>query len=546
MGLGTITLLSMLVTPAQAPSDITPWKSPQISIPIDYNPAKRNELRELLLYTSNDQGSTWQQQAVANAEKENFSFTAPADGVYWFKMVTVDKSGRRDPADLYKDPRVLKVLFDTKKPIINITDIQRSDSDLTLSWKTVERNPDWSKFKVEYSTPGKGWTVVPTRPEAEGSTQFKVSSSAPLSLRISMVDQVGNVGEAIKEVAPSAVAAKPQNDPIVPVSGTELPHPSTLLAGAGAGAPPAGGGNLTLPPPPVPSTTPPPSALAPAPTDRARDTRTPGENLTRGNDTLPAPVKTTSNAGLPAPPLTDKDPLGISPSASPSLPAPQVINVTSFKLGFEVEDKGASGLSKADVYITRDEGKTWKQWSHHEKPDGNVLVDLTRNNNPNVEGIYGMKMVLYSGAGLSREIPKPGETPDLRFDVDVTPPIVKIYEPVPDSTQKDTMILRWQAVDRNLSADPITLEWADGPRGPWIPIVASDTLGVSAGVAKRLANTGSYAWKLPSNFPTHKVYLKIAARDVAGNLSEATTAQPVLVDLNKPAAVKLNILGGGN
>ncbi|WP_202947269.1 hypothetical protein, partial [Zavarzinella formosa] len=134
--------------------------------------------------------------------------------------------------------------------------------------------------------------------------------------------------------------------------------------------------------------------------------------------------------------------------------------------------------------------------------------------------------------------------PDMRVDVDVTPPIVKIYEPLADSTSKDTMVLRWQAVDRNLATDPITLEWSDGPRGPWVPLAVSDSLGASPGQPKRLPNTGSYAWKLPANFPTHKVFLKVSARDLAGNLAEATTANPILVDLNKPGAVKLNIVGG--
>src|SRR6185436_13460988 len=122
-----------------------------------------------------------------------------------------------------------------------------------------------------------------------------------------------------------------------------------------------------------------------------------------------------------------------------------------------------------------------------------------------VEGIYGFKVVLQSGAGLSRETPKPGDAPDLRLDVDVTAPVVKIYEPAPDPAQKDTMILKWQAVDRNLATDPITLEWSDSSKGPWFPIASADGIGSSTGVARRLPNTGSYAWKLPVNFPNHKV-----------------------------------------
>ena len=46
---------------------------------------------------------------------------------------------------------------------------------------------------------------------------------------------------------------------------------------------------------------------------------------------------------------------------------------------------------------------------------------------------------------MSKGPPISGEVPDMRVDVDLTPPVVKIYEPLPDPNQKDTMILRWQA-----------------------------------------------------------------------------------------------------
>jgi hypothetical protein len=238
------------------------------------------------------------------------------------------------------------------------------------------------------------------------------------------------------------------------------------------------------------------------------------------------------------------DPVGVNTTAVSNLPAPQVINVTSFKMAYEVEDKGASGVGKAEIWVTRDDGKTWSQWNVIDKPESPLVIDLAKATNTQVQGIYGFKVVLQSGAGLSRETPKNGEAPDLRVDVDVEPPIVKIFEPTPDPTAKDTMILRWQAVDRNLANDPITLEWADSAKGPWIPIAATDGIGTSHGVAKRIGNTGSYPWKLPSNFPTHKVYLKVTARDTAGNVAEATTREPILVDLNKPSAIKLNIVGG--
>jgi hypothetical protein len=245
-------------------------------------------------------------------------------------------------------------------------------------------------------------------------------------------------------------------------------------------------------------------------------------------------------------------PLAVSPVAThtPSgapLPAPQVINVARFDVAYEVDQKGPSGISKAEVWVTRDDGKSWQKWSTTEKTESPVTVDLGLRSNPQLEGVYGLKIVLLSGAGLSKGPPAVGEAPDMRVDVDLTPPVVKIYEPIPDPNQKDTMILRWQAVDRNLANDPITLEWAEQPEGPWNPIVGVDgntPISSSAPMAaKRLGNSGQYAWRLPSNFPTHRVYLRVSARDIAGNVAEARTPHPILVDMNKPVAKIHGIIG---
>ena len=104
-----------------------------------------------------------------------------------------------------------------------------------------------------------------------------------------------------------------------------------------------------------------------------------------------------------------------------------------------------------------------------------------------------------------------GDAPDLRVDVDVTPPVLKLYEPVPDPTQKGTVVVRWHAADRNLATDPITLEWSESADGPWVPVAAGESAGPGGGEPKRIANTGSYAWKVPAGMPASKVYLKARA-----------------------------------
>ena len=214
MGLGTITLLGMLCTPGQVPADVTTWNSPSMKIPIDYHPSKRGEIKELLCTSPPTRARRGNQAAVAVPDKDtHFTFNAPADGVYWFNMVVVDKSGRREPADVFKAAPALKVMFDTKKPVVTIASAQRVGDDVTVVWKVTEKNPDWSKFKLEYS-PNSG-DVGPGPDAARGGRVDPVQGGrrpATVTVRVAVTDMAGHTAEATSPVAGTTVAAKPTAD----------------------------------------------------------------------------------------------------------------------------------------------------------------------------------------------------------------------------------------------------------------------------------------------------------------------------------------------
>ncbi len=105
-----------------------------------------------------------------------------------------------------------------------------------------------------------------------------------------------------------------------------------------------------------------------------------------------------------------------------------------------------------------------------------------------------------------------------------------MYRPVPDQNQRDTLILGWNAVDRNLPANPITLEWAERKEGPWRIIGEGP-----------LPNSRQYPWHLPEGIPS-RVFLKLTVRDTAGNAAKAKTEKPELIDLSVP---ETSIIGVG-
>jgi hypothetical protein len=145
------------------------------------------------------------------------------------------------------------------------------------------------------------------------------------------------------------------------------------------------------------------------------------------------------------------------------------------------------------------------------------------------EGVpVGYYVVVKSKAGLGKSPPVKSDIPHIRVEVDTTFPEAVLYSPQPEPGQRDTLVLTWKATDRNLSLNPVTLEWSEKREGPWSPIGPGE-----------LPNTGKYTWAMHPNMPA-SVYLKLMVKDSAGNVAVAQTQEPLLIDLNIP---EVNVLG---
>jgi hypothetical protein len=139
--------------------------------------------------------------------------------------------------------------------------------------------------------------------------------------------------------------------------------------------------------------------------------------------------------------------------------------------------------------------------------------------------LYGFRIIPFSGSQLSIGAPQSGDAPEVRIQLDKSMPHVDLFKPEADPKDPNVLILHWKASDPNLTRSPITVFYSENPNGEWKPVVS--------GMDHSLPNTGKHAWVLPPNMPL-KVYLKICAEDKAGNIGEAITPQPIVVDLHKP------------
>jgi hypothetical protein len=227
-------------------------------------------------------------------------------------------------------------------------------------------------------------------------------------------------------------------------------------------------------------------------------------------------------------------PMQMPNQASPrGMPQLQIVNDPEIVLEYEVSKIGPSGLGKIEVWLTRDNGANWVRFA--EDPDASQATTGEQYKRTLLlpgEGVYGISLVVKSKAGIGKQGPRPGDVPEMLVEVDKTPPEAQLYQLVPDPQRRDTVILSWVAKDRNLAANPITLEWAERPMGPWQVIGAE------------LPNAGRFPWTLPKSLPSH-VYLRLLVRDKAGNEAVAVTPVPELVDLTEPEGKLLRVMPAG-
>ena len=216
--------------------------------------------------------------------------------------------------------------------------MERSNDEITVAWTVEELNPDWRGFRVEYRAGENSWTAVDAKGSPAGSTRFRSAENGAISVRVRAYDLAGNRAEDTKNLA--AVAN------VLPGTGSNIqtarfqPPPNDLVI------PPPGGGNVPTPPVPIGTsgTRPAPSVDPEFRNTDPRHAPYPGSSgITPSHDNYVPPQPQ---------PTRNEIPSDGSVVNSANLPPLQVINVARFDVAFDVENKGPSGVSRAEIYVT--------------------------------------------------------------------------------------------------------------------------------------------------------------------------------------------------
>ena len=522
LALGLIVLPSGPSAVAQGQKSRAPTivhKSRNFRIPFNIEPEDRPLLREVQLWSSEDQGYHWKRSSVTTPERPAFTFRASRDGEYWFAVRTLDKKGQLFPSQDKQVEPSMKVVVDTSPPSLVIEPDGRRGSQTTVRWEVRDDHLDLKSLRLEYQVAGgRDWRQVPIRRASMiGSETWDAGTVEPLKVRGSIADKAGNVAEAELNVAEGL----PATTGLAPTESPDFATPSSISQTSSG----------SLLPPPV-------DGLA----KRPSGSEAPGaavDDPFNFLDTASAPTPTAPVTLPPALPSgNDSDlfagaaPASAAPAAAPTPAAAPagdgatiVVGNPRFPMRYSVEDAGPSGPASVELWVTPDGGRTWlRRGEDHDKVSP-ILVDLGG------EGTFGLRTVARAASGLGDQPPVTGDPPHVWVEVDTTPPDVKMNVPVVGTgANAGKVLITWHTSDAHLGPKPVQVSWRpDVAGGRWQP------------VTEPMENTGKFIWAVPADVPA-RFHLRVDAVDSVGNrnYAESVDSGPVIVDRTRP---KSRIIG---
>jgi hypothetical protein len=576
------------------------WKQHLFLIPYQWNSAAQaGAARAVSLFVSKDRGASWQKISDARPDVRSFNYRAEGDGEYWFAVRTLDQYNRWLPEGPYQ-AELRVIVDTTIPRIDELQALPAADGSIDVVCRATDVNLDPSNLIVETqrdtATPWQTVALQPVSGSPFGAIQTRFQPAAgtrPTAIRVRISDRAGNsavyqsavgaaatTGAALSLPPWSNSTANPfdaargvagaSGAPAYPAT-TQQPS-STLpglgwYSGAAPAAQPAGppasqqwpanmisrapfqlwtsgpspqDDGLTAFGNPQMSKLPTAGSVAIAPTNSA-----PIESASRvpahyANASKPDAATTSSgwSSGSSGPqfaplepyretgplPTGDGIPSQVTPIGSSGSPMthqprsqPKLVGSRTFALEYDL-DGSPSGVARVELWGTRDGGNSWNRFALDNDNRSPLVATVDE------EGLYGFKILVQNAGDRAAGAPRSGEEPELWVAVDLKRPIIELTAiERGEGNLADHLVLHWRAQDNNLEPRPISLYFSSRPGGPWSAIATS------------LEDTGQYAWRVERYVPS-KIYLRIEARDTAGNLSAFQTREPVEYTSPQPAA----------
>jgi len=534
-------LLALFPAGADASPKPTHTSKSRFRIPFRFDSAalQRMNAREVQLHVSRDRGATWDLAQTLPVDGGKFDYQAAGNGEYWFSVKTLDgRDQLRPPRGSYETGLI--VVVDNTPPTIEISLQQIGPGKLQLTWQAEDANLDANSVHAEFQPAGlKDWEPLPLASAGTGDTSWSVPQSGVVSVRASVADLAGNIGNATSQITVNANTGggiKLRSHHRSPVAKIKREEAESALAkeqkDLTAGLPtidspqnaPQYDGPIITPQGSVPPYTP-HTSIRNASTSRAESSE---EKWPRGGVNVESiPFAPAQKEQSPLPPITSQ-PATQPPPAVAAEPVTQprraatkqrVVVTRRFQIGYELEEIGPSGIGTVEMFITENNGKKWWKYGDDADQKSPFDVEVPR------DGVYGFAIRVRSGAGMAIDPPQPNEPPAIVVAVDQTAPIVELL-PVQQGqgTHANRLTIRWKITEDNPSEKAVSIYYATTLNGPWEPI---------SGWKDEPDST--FEWVAGPGVPT-RFYIRVAARDAAGNVGKAETQSPIIVDRVQPSA----------
>lgn len=532
-------LLANVPAWASASPKPTHTSKSRFRIPFRFDSAalQRMNAREVQLHVSRDRGTTWELAQSLPPDGGKFDYQASGEGEYWFSVKTLDgKSQLHPPRGSYETGLV--VVVDNTPPTLDISLQQIGPGKLQLSWQAEDANLNTNSVRAEFQPAGsKDWEPLPLDSAAIGDTSWSVSQSGVISVRSSVADLAGNVANATSQITVnvnSGGGIKLRSHHRSPVARIKREEAENSISKDLTAQLPTIDPRQSAPEYDGPIITPQGSTPPYTPYTSVRNASTSrvdpsDEQWPRGGvnaETVPFTVSSKPQA--PMPPSNSSAATQTPAGVATTEPGPQsrrpvtkqrVVTTRRFQIGYEVEEVGPSGIGAIELFITENNGRKW--WKYGDDPDQKSPFDVEVPR----DGVYGFAIRVRSISGPSMDPPQPGEPPAIVVAVDQTAPVVELL-PVQQGqgANVNRLTIRWKVTEDNPSEKPISIYYSVSLNGPWEPISGWKD-----------EPNGTFEWSTGPGVPT-RFYIRVAARDVAGNVGKAETPTPIVVDRVQPSA----------
>jgi hypothetical protein len=453
-----------------------------LKIPFDFKDEQIQQLKatEVQLLVSTDRGKSWKTASKAKPQDRLFRYNAADNGHYWFAVRMMN--AKNQPVQPGAPQVGLKVTVDDIPPLLELKVREITPGRVELTWQAEDDALNLDTLEIQYREGDNGeWKPVSIPTQAVGRMDITVSAAGTVFVAGRVTDLAKNE-VTVEDQASVSSETKTQTRETEPDFSKPVAIQPRSEIGDRA-----------------------PGSMSQIITDSSLTARP-----------LPQSISQSMSSQNLAPP---------SPATRPSMYAPgtKVVKANVFNIGYSLDQVGPSGVGGVDLFITEDNGRTW--FTYGSDPDRKSPFTVRVEHG----GQFGFAIRARNGIGLSDDPPRNGHPPEILVVVDQIAPRPKLGTLTQGQGLTHNQVqFSWVLVDADLPELPVMISRAYSPTGPWEPI------------SGWVENSGRYIWTVEQSID-RPIYIRLEARDLAGNIGKADSDQPLQIDLMRPTARILDI-----